>query len=538
MRLSNWLQHLNRRDTPIFPKFTIFSKYLIIAISVIAAFYTVNSVLAQTNILKDKQDAITQGNNQESWLDEAMGSNIISTIKLATGVIPDDVLNGTATNWVPGGALGTTTNLIASVYTPQASGIQYIAQVKDNFLGKPAYAQGTGFVGLQPLLPIWRGFRNVVYLLASIVFIFIGIMIMLRIKISPQAVINIQNAIPQIITTLILVTFSYAIAGLLIDLTYILQGLAVSTLFFANGNPNSLLQMGMVKTLVSNIKTVLGGEAFYSLSDLISNNGFIQTFDLIGRLIPITQVMVISGILGGAIGTLLAAGGGPLIALGGGVLVGGGVSILVLLIFTVIIFIKMIQLLFGLIKAYINVLLKIILAPLEIGLGAFPGMKIGFSSWFIQLFAYLMVFPGVLLFLLFVNIIMEKIQAGGLWTPPLLGLPTTLYFSSGLGASALSSLFGIGAFMLVAKLPEMIPQVIFAIKPSPWGAAIGQATSTTTGLAKNIAINTGTGMLATGTGPLRGLNRKLAGLGSTTGGNDQSIPKTVADSINSILKGK
>lgn len=474
MRLRSWLQHLNRRDTQIFPKFSNLTKFLATTLILFTAFHLVNSVLAQTNIIKDKQDAITQGNNQESWLDEAMGSNIISTIKLATGVIPDDVLDGTATSWIPGGALGTTTNLIASLYTPQASGIEYIAQVKDNFLGKPAYAQGTGFIGLQPLLPIWRGFRNVVYLLASIVFIFIGIMIMLRIKISPQAVINIQNAIPQIITTLILVTFSYAIAGLLIDLTYILQGLAVSTLFFANGNPSSLLQMGMTKTLVSNIKTVFGGEAFYSLSDLISNNGFIQTFDLIGRLLPITQVMVISGILGGGIGALLAAGGGPLMALGGGVLVGGGVSVLVLLIFLIIIFIKMVQLLFGLIKAYINVLLKIILAPLEIGLGAFPGMKIGFSSWFIQLFAYLMVFPGVLLFLLFVNIIMEKIQGGGLWTPPLLGFPPTAFFASGLGGSALSSLVGIGAFMLAAKLPDMIPQVIFAIKPSPWGTAIGE----------------------------------------------------------------
>jgi len=228
MRLSNWLSRLNRRDTRIFPKFTIFSKYLIIAISVIAAFYTANSILAQTNILKDKQDAIKTGNNQESWLDEAMGSNIVSSVRLLTGDIPDDVLNGTATSWVPGGALGTTTNLVASVFTPQASGIQYIAQVKDNFLGKPAYAQGTGFVGLQPLLPIWRGFRNVIYLLASIIFIVMGIMIMLRIKISPQAVINIQNAIPQLITTLILVTFSYAIAGLLIDLTYLIQGLTIS----------------------------------------------------------------------------------------------------------------------------------------------------------------------------------------------------------------------------------------------------------------------------------------------------------------------
>lgn len=464
MRLSNWLSRLNHRDTRIFPKFTIFSKYLIIAISVIAAFYTANSILAQTNILKDKQDAIKTGNNQESWLDEAMGSNIVSSVRLLTGDIPDDVLNGTATSWVPGGALGTTTNLVASVFTPQASGIQYIAQVKDNFLGKPAYAQGTGFVGLQPLLPIWRGFRNVIYLLASIIFIVMGIMIMLRIKISPQAVINIQNAIPQLITTLILVTFSYAIAGLLIDLTYLIQGLTISILFSSLGAPTSLLEPTTTQLAASAISSLFGGNyAAYSLSDLLTNNGFLQTFDLVSRLIPMGLITIIGGVLGGIIGGVFTMN--PITAIGIGLIS----SVLVLLILLIIVFIKLLSLLFGLIKVYINILIKVILAPLEIGLGAFPGSKAGFNTWLWDLIANLLVFPFILLFLLLANIIMEKILAGGLWTPSLMGVAGAAF-----GGRLIAGLVGIGAFMIAAKLPEMIPQAIFAIKPSPWGAAIGE----------------------------------------------------------------
>ena len=48
---------------------------------------------------------------------------------------------------------------------------------------------------------------------------------MFRAKINPQTVVTIQSAIPKAVVALILVTFSYAIAGLMIDLMYLLIGL-------------------------------------------------------------------------------------------------------------------------------------------------------------------------------------------------------------------------------------------------------------------------------------------------------------------------
>jgi len=50
-------------------------------------------------------------------------------------------------------------------------------------------------------------------------------MIMFRVRISPQTVITVQSALPKIIFTLILITFSYAIAGFLIDLMYVVIGI-------------------------------------------------------------------------------------------------------------------------------------------------------------------------------------------------------------------------------------------------------------------------------------------------------------------------
>jgi len=130
-------------------------------------------------------------------------------------------------------------------------------------------------------------------------------------------------------------------------------------------------------------------------------------------------------------------------------------------------------------KAYVNIIFKIILAPLEIGLGAIPGMKIGFSSWINGLFANLMIFPISLLFMVLANIIIEETSGtSGLWAPSMVK-----YNAPGTVASLLTSVsgglvpvaVGISSLMILGKLPELIPQVIFAIKPGGFESAIAQS---------------------------------------------------------------
>ena len=122
------------------------------------------------------------------------------------------------------GAVGGMGNVLASMYAyPPVSGMDYLASVGENMGIVPsAYAQtGAGFSSLSPILPLWRAFRNIAYVFFVILFVVIGIAIMFRIKISPQAVITIQSAIPKIVIALLLVTFSYAIAGFMVDLIYV-----------------------------------------------------------------------------------------------------------------------------------------------------------------------------------------------------------------------------------------------------------------------------------------------------------------------------
>lgn len=107
-------------------------------------------------------------------------------------------------------------NYIASIYMhPPASSYAFVNDVGQTlgFIPKQAYAQGIGFTTLSPLLPIWKVFRNIAYALLAIIMMVVGFLVMFRKKIDPKTVVTVQNALPKIVVSLILITFSYAIVG-------------------------------------------------------------------------------------------------------------------------------------------------------------------------------------------------------------------------------------------------------------------------------------------------------------------------------------
>ena len=433
----------------------------------------------QDQLIDDTHTALRAGINAEGWNSNQLNTTTINLCDALTGQCPttQNIQENISQNgiYIPSGMLGTTNNLIASTFNPPASGIQYLAQVKDNILGKPVYAQGTGFIGLEPLLPIWRGFRNVVYLLSTVYFIVLGIMVMFRLKINPQTILTVQSAVPQVITTLLLVTFSYAIAGLLIDLTYLIQNLVLLLLFSVQDkglNENLFRETGGIRW--SNLLKLYNYET-------LSSANLIDISRMTRLAVPKNTIFLLSVVIGSVIGGFV--GGLPTALAGAGFGALGG--IIILMIISLIILISMGKFFFGLIKAYVNIIFKIILAPFEIGLGAIPGMKIGFSSWANNLFANLLIFPICLLFLVLVNIIIEQTSGGGLWAPNMINynLSGTLINLATLPSGGLIPVaIGFTAILLVSKLPELIPQVVFAIKPASWAGKnffdtkIGQAT--------------------------------------------------------------
>jgi len=464
LNIKSTLHRLNRRDIPLFPKFKInkYFKIVLILFVALSTIFVTKTILAQTNTsntesvisseavqgFQDKQNAMEEGNNQESWMKESLGSNAMVGINIIAGTIPSDVLNGKKnTTWVPGGLIGFTNKSIATLFDLPVSSTQYYAYVKNNLLGKPAYAE-SGFQGLAPILNIWKGFRNVTYILFSVIFVVIGIMIMLRIKISPQAVITVQSAIPGLITSLVLITFSYAIVGLLIDLSYVITGLGLSIINSATANIPDFYSKSIQSTSVleSISKPRVLGQLFKIAN--IGGSPWLLTTGIVNNIIFNTNGLEI--LYGWNIGIVA--------------------YIIIFLILLIFIFITIIKFCFGIAVSYVKIILKTIIAPLEIALGAIPNMKMGFNTWFIDIFANIMVFPICLIVLSLIKKIMDTMWVSTyIWTPPIID-------SMSYNGKFIATLFGLGGLLLISKLPKLIPEFIFQLKPSPFGKAIGEAT--------------------------------------------------------------
>lgn len=92
-------------------------------------------------------------------------------------------------------------------------------ELADNLLSNPAEAQETeGTKALEPIQDVWKGMRNVAYGLFAVVVVAIGFMIIFRKEISPRVVITFTSALPKILIGLILITFSFPIIALIIDI--------------------------------------------------------------------------------------------------------------------------------------------------------------------------------------------------------------------------------------------------------------------------------------------------------------------------------
>jgi len=336
------------------------------------------------------------------------------------------------------GAIASIGNLIAGLYSnPPASSVTYFADVLHNLgLAKPAYAQGIGFSGLSNLLPLWKASRNLAYIAFVVVFLYMGLAIMLRIKLDPKTVVTIQNAIPKLVIGLVLVTFSYAIVGLMIDLIYVLIYLGVL----------AIGQTGWIDVAKEQAK----------FSNLSFGGGL--------RLLFGAGWKTLNSVLGGVLGTVFSEIAlfvvGALVT-GGNIAVGAAAATLPTLIIGIIALFCIFKLFFALIGCYISIIISLIAGPVQIMLGVIPGNQGGFGSWFKNLLANILVFPAVALTLLLGWLLSGS--HGPTWTPPVIS-------TSG---KALTGILGFGMLLLLPKIPDIIKNA-FKMKPAGYGAAIGE----------------------------------------------------------------
>lgn len=362
------------------------------------------------------------------------------------------------------GSLNSVSGLASTIGRSPISGVNYTKNLISKFNPvTEVKAQGFGFTtGANAVQKLWQVSRNICFALLTLVIVIFAFMIMFRVKINPQTVITVQSALPKLFTALILITFSYAIAGFAIDLMYVVIGLMAS---FISG---SGLSGHTAKELFDSF--TVGENAIGLVFEFWL--GFMLTafYSIFSSFNPLTWI-------GGILLFLFAF------------LVG---------IVSIIFAIKIIALIF---KTFANVVLTIVTGPIEILLGTvIPGM--GFGPWFKKLLGHLMVYPlmGLMFFLAFfflaqsmnqglfgligsagdayVNIFpfnpnREIIagnsngQSGNQWDPPLSVWAVT-------GDALLWAIVGYVIFTMIPKTVEIV-QGFMSGRPFAYGSAVGEA---------------------------------------------------------------
>ncbi|MBI2051820.1 hypothetical protein HYT33_03615 [Candidatus Roizmanbacteria bacterium] len=388
---------------------------------------------------------------------------------------------------------GFATNLIVLPYTnPPASGVYWAYSGLENagFLPKTYAAEGVGFAALKPIQGLWKIFRDLAFILLVLVLITIGFLIMFRVKINPQTIVSLENSLPRIVAALLLITFSFAIAGFLIDLMYVVIVVSVSAMARANigelklSNLQKLQNQWIGAGLIELWPFGVGGFGPFQVGIALVNilPSFIRGVfkGLIAfvatRLLQVTITSHLSNFIDatkglggtiGVIGTVLGFGGGGTVGINFGNITGipaflielfiflllfpymAGVIVGLMFVLTLVFFIfRVFFLLFG---AYIKILLLVILSPVILLMGVFPGRN-AVSFWFKNLLAELITFPLVIIIMLIgYAITRAPLIEGRLFRPP---------FLYQIDPNTFAVLVGMGIVLLIPNLVRAVKEYI------------------------------------------------------------------------------
>lgn len=300
-------------------------------------------------------------------------------------------------------------------------------------------AQGYGYASLEPLMTAWRIFRNLAYVFFTVIILIVGIMILFQQKFDGSLVLTVQQAIPKIILSLILVTFSYAIVGFLIDIMYLVmflfgglfvgtEGLDVNGLMTNNifGLGGSMLAGGVASVWQIFAKLSWGNVAAgWGESEGILAN--------VGGFIKWLLVDVILGLIVGAV-----------------------FSVLLMIIVIIIILVNIWKLFIILLKSYVLLILNTIFAPIMLMLGALPNNQ-GIKKWFNAIIGNLSAFVAVFVIVVVYYFIRSLANTAGASGATTLFVPPYL-IDSGIEnpGGVVFAILGLGILIILPTLVEKV----------------------------------------------------------------------------------
>lgn len=378
---------------------------------------------------------------------------------------------------------GFTTAIFTLPYTHPPASFTYWAingLHQSGFIPK-TYAIGSGFASIRSLIPVWSAFRDIAYVFLVVVLVAIGFMIMFRMKLNPQTVINVENSLPRIIITLILITFSFAIAGLLIDLMYITTAIvaytfakinnintATTVTSFLQARPPMIIEKIMggtnlwkglwnVFTISDKMFRLMGTLPAYVIRGIVDIVGTTIIYAWLNKNTNLPKagsyiVSKIEAVVGtkitGLLGGLATRIGSFKLAIIIGTLT---IPVIIGLIILLTVVFAFFRILFMVISSYIKIIILIIFSPLFILANALPGRD-AFSSWLKDLTVELLTFPLLATILMVgYTVINTIIPTGrfGVFSPPPLFQPPFMF---GVEPDVLSVLIGMAILFMTPDL--------------------------------------------------------------------------------------
>ena len=345
---------------------------------------------------------------------------------------------------------------------------------------------------------IWKVTSGIAYVLFVLVFIIVGFMIMFRKNLSSNITVTVSKALPNLIVSLIFVTFSFAIVGFIMDVGKL--GINVSRYVFNTAYQN----MGVTDGEVIEIKNVWGlaDDAFKKTRNNTAVGDAISSIPIVGK--PLAGILLgtgnsIGGELArvGAMGVVyyfldktmphivdeadiatdleITAGVSfigtaeatfdilqPIVDMviwmaknaiyiaATGAKIGLMATIIKSLILIIISFYAAIRVFITLLTTYLKLFLNVILGPLQILLGAVPGNAHMMTNWLKSVIANTLVFVGMYVVINAFTLIAQVVDperfnffgnSGTLWPDILISL---------------ESIIVIAGYLFAANLPKII----------------------------------------------------------------------------------
>lgn len=225
---------------------------------------------------------------------------------------------------------------------------------------------------------LWESVRSVAYVVFVVVLIVAGFMMMFRQKIGGQIAITIFNTIPQVIVGLILVTFSFDIVGIVLNLSATLTNVAAGILGLSSPADGV---------------TVTGPFSIFSafLTGEFLVGGSTGGVGLVALVTSISGALLANGAFA-AVGVAAAP------VLGGAIAIVGIIGLLIVLVVLGIVLVGSIKVFITLLKAYVGILIDTILAPIYLTASAFPGRAQMRGDWFRRIIKNALTFTLVFFF--------------------------------------------------------------------------------------------------------------------------------------------